>query len=603
MKRLAIGLAAAAAMIGALVAAQQPAESIDTAAIAKIRDEGLNKSQVMETMFWLTDRYGPRLVGSPEFEEAGDWAVKQLTAWGVTNVHKERWPIGKGWSLVNFHATMTSPRVMPIIGVPKAWTPGIAKPITADVVRVQIATEADCVKLRGTLKGKIVLTQPARAVRMLDYGDGTVLRYSDKDDKWLKEALTLPPARGGRGAGAAGGGAAASGRGAAGAPQGRGAGVAPTPAPPVPADPCAAIGAAVTAAGRGRGAAGAATNPDDPATAAPAAGGGRGGGAALQAALMRFYKTEGVVALFDRGSDTDTAAGGSELTWVQQHIDGGTFGVQSGGDRNADPATVMPQVTLAVEHYNRMVRLLEHNVPVKVDLDLQVKYTEERQPGGFNIVGDIPGTDKADEIVLIGAHFDSWQGATGATDNATGSAAMMEVLRIFKTTGLRPRRTVRIGLWGGEEAGLVGSRTYATDHLGTRAQPKPENDRIAGYFNLDNGTGKIRGVWMQQNAAVEPIFRQWIAPLKDLGVDILGPRSVSQTDHTSFDSVGVPAFQFVQERYEYNARTHHTNMDFLDRVQAADLKQTATVAAIFVWQTANRAEKLPRKPAPAGGGQ
>jgi Zn-dependent M28 family amino/carboxypeptidase len=302
-----------------------------------------------------------------------------------------------------------------------------------------------------------------------------------------------------------------------------------------------------------------------------------------------------VAALFDRGSDSDMAAGGSDLTWQQQHLDGGTFAVQSGGDRNADPKTIMPQITLAVEHYNRMVRLLEHNVPVKVDLDYRVKYADETRPGGFNVVGEIPGTDKADEIVLIGAHFDSWQGATGATDNAAGSAAMMEVLRILKATGLQPRRTVRIGLWGAEEAGLVGSRTYASEHFGTRAQPKAENEKVAAYYNLDNGTGKIRGIWMQQNTAVEPIFRQWIAPLKDLGVDILGPRSVSQTDHTSFDSAGIPAFQFVQERYEYNSRTHHTNMDFLDRVQPEDMKQIATVAAIFVWQTANRDERLPRK--------
>src|SRR5262245_1144444 len=167
MRRLTIGLLAVAAMTGALFAAQTT-ESVDTAAIAKIRDEGLNKSQVMDTMFWLTDRYGPRLVGSPEFEEAGDWAVQQLTKWGVTNAHKERFKIGRAWSLVNFHATMTSPRVMPIIGVPKAWSPGLAAPITADVVRLQIANEADCTKLHGTLRGKIVLTQPARAVRMLD---------------------------------------------------------------------------------------------------------------------------------------------------------------------------------------------------------------------------------------------------------------------------------------------------------------------------------------------------------------------------------------------------------------------------------------------------
>ena len=274
------------------------------------------------------------------------------------------------------------------------------------------------------------------------------------------------------------------------------------------------------------------------------------------------------------------AAGGSDLTWQQQHLDGGTIFVQStsGGREGAG----VPEVTLAVEHYNRMVRLLDHNVPVKVEINIQAKFDDEPAGGsGFNIVGEIPGTDLADQIVLVGAHFDSWHGATGATDNATGDTAMMEVLRIIKATGLRPRRTIRIGLWGGEEEGELGSKNYVTVHLGTRQDPKPELAKMAAYFNLDNGTGKIRGVWMQGNTAVDPIFKAWAAPLKDLGVEIFGPRSVTQTDHSSFDAVGVPAFQFVQERLDYNSRTHHSNMDFYDHVQLEDLKQQATVTAVF----------------------
>ena len=546
MKRLLFVITAA---FTAGVLAAQTSEPVDSAAFAKIRDEGLNRSQIMDTMFWLTDRYGPRLMGSPEFEEAGDWAVKQLQSWGVANVHKERFAFGNGWSLVNFHATMTSPRVMPIIGVPKSWTPGISGTVAADVVRPVIATAADCTKLRGQLKGKIVLTQPARQVRMLEYGDGTVVRYTDKDGKWLTEAMTLPPARAGGAAGGRGGG-------------GRGAGGANPPYGST--DPCTAIGAGANGAA---------------------------------AALTRFYKAEGVLALFDRGSDSDMAAGGSDLTWQQQHPDGGTFAVQSGGRQGDPPGTALPQVTLAVEHYNRMARLLDHNVPVKVELNIQTNDRAEvaATPNGFNIVGEIPGTDKAGEIVLVGAHFDSWQGATGATDNAAGSAAMMEVLRILKATGLTPRRTVRIGLWGGEEEGLLGSREYVRAHLGTAQAPLPELAKTSVYFNLDNGTGPIRGIWMQGNTGVEPIFKAWTAPLKDLGVEILSPRSVTQTDHGSFDAVGVPAFKFVQERYEYNSRTHHTNMDFLDRVQPNDMKQIATVAAMFVWQAANRDTLLPRK--------
>ena len=544
MRRVAL----CAAIVFAPVLAAQTTEPVDSAAIAKIRDEGLNRSQVMETTFWLTDRYGPRLTGSAEFEEAGDWAVKQLQAWGVENVRKERFAYGRGWSLVKFHASMVEPRAMPIIGMPKAWTPGTNGTFTADVVRPQITDDASAAKWRGQLRGKIVLTQPARDVRMLD-GD-LVLRYAD-DPKWLEEALSMPAPRGG---GAGRGGAAGAGR-------------------------------AGGARGGGRGRAGA-----------------EGGPPPFNA--NTFYRQEGVLALFDRGSNSDTSAGGSDLSWQTQRVDGGTIFVQSGSSPGAAPDAVLPQVTLAVEHYNRMVRLLDHNVPVKVELNVETKTREESaaQPTGFNVVGEIRGTDKADEIVVIGAHFDSWHGATGATDNAAGSAAMMEVLRIFKATGLRPRRTVRIGLWGAEEGGLIGSRHYVEQHIGTREAPKAEYGKTTAYFNIDNGTGKIRGIWMQSNTAVKPIFEAWIRPLKDLGVEILGPRSVSQTDHTRFDSVGIPAFQFVQERYEYNSRTHHSNMDFYDRVQVEDMKQMATVAAVFAWQAANREQLLPRKPAPAGGG-
>jgi hypothetical protein len=533
-----------AAVLVTTTFAAQNVEPVDTAAIAKIRDEGLNRSQVMDTMFWLTDRYGPRLTGSPEFEEAGDWVVKQLQAWGVENARKERFPFGRGWSLVKFEASMIEPRAMPIIGMPKAWTPGTNGAAVADVVRPQITDAASAEKWRGRLRGRIVLTQPARDVRMLD-GD-LVLRYTD-DPKWLEEAVSMPEPRGG--------GAGRGGRGGG----GRGGG------------------------GRGRG-------------------GAAGGPPPFN--VNTFYREEGVLALFDRGSNSVMRAGGSDLSWQTQRADGGTIFVGSGGSRAAGADPALPQVTLAVEHYNRMVRLLDHDVPVKVALEIETTTREEdpQQPNGFNILGEIRGTDKADEVVVIGAHFDSWHGATGATDNATGSAAMMEVLRIFKATGLQPRRTVRIGLWGAEENGLIGSQYYVREHIGTREVPKAEYDKTSAYFNIDNGTGKIRGIWMQGNTAVKPIFEAWIRPLKDLGVEILGPRPVTSTDHTRFDSVGVPGFQFVQERYEYNSRSHHSNMDFYDRVQVEDMKQMATVAAVFAWQAATREERLPRKPAPGGGG-
>jgi len=367
---LAVGLAAVV-LGGAAVVAGQSVEPVDAAAVAAIREEGLQRSEVMDTLFWLTDRYGPRLTGSPEFEEAGTWAVERLRSWGVANVARERFDVGPGWSLVRFHATMTEPRVMPIIGLPKAWSPGTPGPVTADVVRVSITGRDDAERYRGRLAGKVVLTQPSRLVRMLEHGDGTVLRYDDQDGRWRREAMG-----------------------------------------PGPAESVGVVGVR-------------------------RAGGGFD--------LMQFYRDEGVVALFDRGPSGDLSPGGSDLTWRQQRLDGGTVVLQERAAAFSNPAG-LPEVTLAVEHYNRMVRLLDHGVPVRVELNIQTELAPASEPRGFNIVGEIPGSDKADEVVLIGAHFDSWHGATGATDNAAGSSAVMEAMRIIQATGLRPRRTIRIGL-------------------------------------------------------------------------------------------------------------------------------------------------------------
>jgi carboxypeptidase Q len=535
MKRLLSTILLLTAVVS--LAAQAP-EPVDLAAIQKIRDEGLNRSQVMRHLFYLTDVHGPRLQGSPGIESAGDWAVKTLQDWGMQNVRKERFPFGVGWSLNNFHATMLGAQGMPLIGYPKAWSSGTNGVVKAEVVRPQIANAEEAEKWRGKLRGKVVLTQPTREVRMLE--GRIVLRMTDKE---IEEALT-PPAT---------------------APAGRAGG---------------AGGRAGGAAGRAGGA------------------GGRAGGAPTPFNVNEFYQAEGVVALIDRGANSDMSAGGSDLTWQTQRVDGGTIFLGAGGSRvAAEAGKGLPQVTLAVEHYNRMVRVLDEGLPVNMELNIDVTFhpeTSERQ-NGFNIIGELPGTDLADEIVLIGGHFDSWHGATGATDNATGSAAMMEVLRIIKTAGLKPRRTIRVALWGAEEQGLLGSRNYAERYLGTIEKPGPEHAKHTAYFNIDNGTGKVRGIWMQSNPLVAPIFGAWITPLKDLGVEILGPRSVTSTDHTNIDRTGVPGFQFVQERLEYNSRTHHSNMDFYDRVQVEDMKQTATVAAVFAYQAAMRDQKLPRK--------
>jgi hypothetical protein len=335
----------------------------------------------------------------------------------------------------------------------------------------------------------------------------------------------------------------------------------------------------------------------------PAASGApRATGPSLQDRIQQFLLAERVAAAFDRGADGSMVAmGGAEnLSAQTQRTDGGTVFTGSGGPRDQNAGKVVPQVTLAVEHYNRMVRLLDRGVPVKVELNIQAQFHDETDMNGFNVVADIPGGDLAHEVVLLGAHLDSYHLSTGATDNGVGVAAMMEAVRILKAVGVKPRRTIRVALWGGEEQGLMGARAYVREFLADAAtmQLKAGHANLVAYYNIDNGTGRIRGVWMQGNLAITPIFRQWIEPLRGLGVSTLSPRIVSGSDYVAFDEVGIPAFQFIQDRLEYNSRTHHSNMDVYDRVQRDDAVQMAVVAATFAYNTAMRDEKLPRKPLP-----
>jgi carboxypeptidase Q len=530
---LAVVLATALVPLAASAQAPAATEKIDYATLARIKDEGLQRSQVMDHISWLADVYGPRLTGGPGIRQAADWTKKKLADWGLAGVHEETWAFGKGWQLVRFHAHMTEPQVMPIIGLPKSWTPSTNGTVEAEVVLAPITSPADFEKYKGKLRDRIVLTQSARTVRMLD---GRIVLRMTEDDIAEAEKTPVPGPR-------AGGGGP----------------------------------------------------------------GGGGQGPQFAQRVAQFYQTEGAIALIDRGSDSDESAGGSDLSWQTQRVDGGTIFVGAGGSRDENAGKGLPAVVVAVEHYNRMVRILEKGVPVKMELHVETKFLDESQgQGGFNIIAEIPGTDPKlkDEVVMLGAHFDSHHGATGATDNATGSVAMIEAMRILKASGVRPRRTIRVALWGGEEQGLMGSRAYVKQHYADPAtmQTKPEWDKLSAYFNLDNGTGKIRGVWYQGNLGVRPVFEQWIAPLKDLGVEILGPRVVGSTDHAAFEAVGLPGFQFVQERLEYNSRTHHSNMDFVDRVQREDLVQQATVSAAFAFMAAQRDEKLPRKAKPEARG-
>ena len=520
-------------------AAQQ--EDLDIETILQIRDEGLNHSQVMDHLSWLADVYGPRLTGSPQIEQAKDWTMAKFEEWGLEGIHEERFPFGQGWEVVRFNAHMVEPQVMPIIGYPRSWSSSTNGVVNAEVAYVTIETESDLDKYRGQLEGKIILMQPIRRVEMLD-GD-LVLRMTPA----LKEEARRTPVNAGGASGERGG--------------------------------------RVAAGRRGRGGRGVA-NSDDRALS--------------RSEIDAFLLEENAAVLIDRGSDSTTPAGGSNLSWATQRTDGGTLFPGGGGPRDENAGNVVPSATIAVEHYNRMMRILEKGVPVQMEVNIQTRFHAETEPNGFNIIAEIPGTDLADEIVMIGGHFDSTHGSVGATDNATGVSAMMETMRIFKELGIQPRRTVRIGLWGGEEQGLIGSRVYVGEHFASRdmSEIKADYDNFSVYFNIDNGTGRIHGVWLQGNLAVKPIFEQWMTMLDDLGMDTLGPRSVGGTDHGSFDSVGLPGFQFMQDRLEYNSRTHHSNMDFYDRVQEEDVIQMATIVAVFTYNAAMRDEKLPRKPRP-----
>ena len=312
--------------------------------------------------------------------------------------------------------------------------------------------------------------------------------------------------------------------------------------------------------------------------------GGQNAQQQLRNRINQFLKDEGVAVVVRLGGGQSS---------------GGTVFGQDAGSRDAKDPIPPPTVALTPEHYNRVLRLLDNKIPVKLEFDIQAKFLDDRTDS-VNVIGEISGGRKRDEVVMIGAHLDSWQGGTGATDNAAGCAVMIEVLRILKTLDLPMDRTVRMALWGGEEEGLLGSRAYVDEHFGKREDMKlkPEHANLAGYFNVDNGSGKIRGVYLQGNDSMRPVFEAWFKPFQDLGAGTISIRNTGGTDHQSFDAVGLPGFQFIQDGLEYNSRTHHSNMDVYDRVQRADMAQMAAIVASFVYEAANRDEMLPRKPLP-----
>lgn len=547
-----LALVAATAGLFATLPLGAAGEKIDYEAMAKIKAQGLQpeNSKVMEISSWLTDVYGPRLTGSPNVQKGGDWAVAKMKEWGLQNVALEPWPnrngFDRGWTNDKFYMAAVSPQAFPIPGTPTGWTPGTNGLVSGEVVLVTETTQEDLQKYAGTLKGKWILSQPAPDVAA--YWTAPASRQTPEELARMELAAApalefgvAAPGRGGRLGGPAG---APGGRGGFGAPGG--------------------------------------FNRND------------------------FFRTEGVAGLLS------TAPRGHGIYTIS-------------GSRTTDPVNSLPAVVIPAEQYGRMVRLLEKKMPVTIEADIRNTY--HPNPPMFNVVGEIPGTDKADEVVMLGAHFDTWHASTGATDNAAGSAAMLEAMRILKQSGVALRRTVRIGLWTGEEQGLIGSREYVTAHFAGRGAPppaapgavaapptgqrgggrgalgplelKPAHAKFSAYFNIDNGTGAIRGVYLQGNDAVGPIFREWIEPFRSIGMTAVTIRNTGGTDHQAFDAVGLPGFQFIQDDVEYDTMTHHTNLDSYERLQPGDMMKNATIAAAFAYLAANRDEKLPRKPLPA----
>jgi len=524
-----------------------PKEVID-----KIKDEGMGKnSQVMQTLSYLTNVIGGRLTNSPNMKRANEWTRDTMAKWGMQNAKLVAWgPFGRGWSLKSFSAQVVAPQAIPVIAYPKAWTTSTKGTVTADVVLIDAKTEADLEKYKGKLNGKIVLISGEPKEVKADFtGYGT--RRSDEELKKMADAV------------------------------------------PVQIQPQQ-------------------QNEEQQRRQREQF--------LLNLKRWNFLLQEGVAVVVDsssKGSGGTLFVSGATVSQdIPADMTNFSFRNFAQSYKKESEAKIIPQMTVTIEDYNRLVRMIQQGVTPRMSVDIQAQYHDEDLMG-YNTVAEIPGTDPAlkDEIVMLGGHLDSWHSSGGATDNAAGSAVAMEAARILIASGLKPRRTIRVALWSGEEQGLNGSREYVKQVFGEMkgAQPfgpsepnapKPElvktadYDKLSAYYNLDNGTGRIRGVYLQGNSAVKPIFEAWLAPFGDLGAKTLTIANTGGTDHLSFDRIGLPGFQFIQDEIEYSTRTHHSNQDNFDRIQADDMKQASTIMAAFVYQTAMMDEKLPRKAMP-----
>lgn len=484
----------------------------DLAIVEKIKNEGLNNSNVEELSFWMTDFTGPRLTASAGNDRGNEIAMKKMQEYGFKNVRIDevREFTRGGWDNMKNYVAMTKPYYTAFTANPLAWTGSTNGAIKGEVVLVEITTEEDFAKYAGKLKGKIVML-PAAARYQVNFNP-LARRYTDEE----LQNMANPPAQ--------------------------------------------------AAQGERR------TPPTNRPTVTP------GAQVNIRRQITEFLVKEEVGVILNNS---------------------GSFNVprSSGGSHTIGNPEPICQVNLAVEGFGRIQRLLQHNIPVEMEIDIQNRFNATNKV--FNVVGEIPGTDPKlkDEVVIMGGHWDAWHGSTGAADNASGCIVMMEALRILNSIGVQPRRTIRVCLWGGEEQGLHGSRGYVEKYLvaaGTREQ-LPGFDKFQVYFNMDNGTGKFRGIYLEGNEAAKPLFEEWLKPFADMGCSTLTMRSTGSTDHVSFNGAGLPGFQFIQDPIEYS-RGYHTIMDTYERLLMEDLSHNAVVVATLAYNAAMMDGKFPRKP-------
>jgi len=546
------------------VTAQSP-EPVDTKVIDRIV-AAEKTSQVMDIAGVLTNTYGARLTNSASVKAAGEYARKKLIEWQLANVRLETFNFGNGWTNDRFSMKLASDPAVTFQAYSKPWTVGTNGPVTGEVLE-GVRAQADLTSMKGKLRGKFVLVLPAPTPAPAV--PATIQRFTDAQLAALASATPQqnPPAQ------PAGQPARPS---PAAQPQRGERGESNEP-PAQEAGFFAFVENALSAA------------PAQPTNARPATPAANTG-MPSRAAVTRFYFDEGVAAMIEPApvrngailAITDT---GETVPWKK------------------DPSLskTPPQIVLGVDDYIKLEERVKNSSPVSLQVDIKNTYQNMDQTA-FNVIGEIKGTDKATELVVVGAHLDTVHLGKGATDNAAGVAVVMEAVRLLKTLALPMRRTVQIGLWTGEEQGMLGSMAFVDKYFFQRPirQLRAGHANLSVYFNVDNGTGAIRGVNLQGNTQAKPIFEAWMAPFKSMGMTTLSDRSVGSTDHISFDNIGLPGFQFIQDPIEYDTVTHHTNKDTFDRLQKDDLIKNAAIVASWVYLAANRAEKLPRKALPAG---